>query len=123
MKPAVKLLVVKALFIILVGYNIYLLFYPYQVNNSIALGRFWISCWIILEGSILIGLVTYAKWTLKALWASYCMTIVSAIFCGNIAGMIFLVFFWTIIYIPVINFLKKPEIRSLFNERKGNVVK
>jgi len=114
MNNKVKLLIVKALFIFLVGYNIYLLFYPYQVSNSIALGRFWISCWIILEGAVLIGLVTYASWTLKALWTSYCLSIVSAIFCGKIAGMIFLIFFWTIIYIPVIKYLKKPEIRSLF---------
>lgn len=120
MKRPIKLLFITVIFIILVGYDFYLLFYPYKIYNSLTLSRFWILCWILLEGIVLAGLIFFASWTIKALYASYTMNMVSAVFCGNLTGLLLLMFIWTLIYIPVIKYIKKPEICILFDPSSKN---
>jgi hypothetical protein len=112
-RPA-GLKIIIVLFLIISIYNVYLFINPFEINNSLTLGRLWALLWFFLDGALVCGLILYARWTTWVITVSYALSLVSALFSGSITGLIFIGLFWTAIYLPCIKYLKKENIKSLY---------
>ena len=111
------ILLITIVFICFTILNLYVFVKPFRINDSIILGRISAFSWTILDALVVYGLIVMAPWTKKLLILAYIISIVATVVVtaiyGNFYGAIFIIAFWSIIYLPSIRYLNKPEIEKL----------
>ena len=114
----IKLIIM--LFSAILLYEIYMLIKPITICDSILFGRLWAFFWILLDGAIVFGLLFLVKWVIPLFTVSYILSILSSLFTFSLTGIILLLVFWTVIYVPCIKYLREPNIKALFLKRDEN---
>lgn len=112
-------LIITIIFISFTILNLSFFVKPFTIYNNTLLGRIWTFSWAILDGLVVYGLIVMAHWIRKLLLLAYIIsiiaTVVAAAIYGNFYGAILILVFWSLIYLPSIRYLNKPEIKQLFS--------
>ena len=110
----IGLVIITIIFIIVTFLNLFLFIKPMTNQSSDLLCRLSALSWAVLDGLIVCGLIIMASWVRKVFVIAYIITLITSLFSMDFHTAAFIIVLWSIIYLPSIQYLNKPEIRQLF---------